>query len=739
MKTAVKTFYEKHKAACILWGLFLLSTIVRAVMAGFPKHILVLYDELYYYQYAENLAKGRGFPLIYQFEYNFQTRFLYSILISPAFFTSNRILQFKLIAFINSLLLNISVFPTYLLAKRVLGNNKWSLLCAVLCAISSDMVYSISFMADIPMMSIGLWLIYFIYVIIDSFGESKKQFLIYLSIFCLFAVLSILCKRSGIIFFLILPVSIGIIVISRGFEARLQLKNYMFLFGLLVLVIVFLCLMLKATNLQGNIYFQVRSVYLDLKNNAYGFLKYYLYSLVQILFAGMVVPIVLPYIYYRKYDKGGKRLLLIITLIVLAFTLSMNRISMREENIGRIHLRYLMFIWMPYFILLCKLILDKCIKNGIFEYILWAIVLVCTAGFMFFYQGPHKATLIDYTLLYWMEHWDNFHVLYAALTFVILIVSFCMMRSEKRLPYMASLLFFIFCVQMYNNQAAYRNYRAEYEMDQTGIQTTEAFVRDHPSNNFLIINTGQRVTTDNAKKFDYLSGKISDTYLNYPNVYRTSLDWLIEKEKESEDGRCDFRNESIYIDLFFLNQEVKNKRIDYILLPVDSGVGSLLEDCKEIELDGQEWYRLYQLSVPSVVPHINSIRLLQEGTQSFPVDCGAFLSRYFVDEKSSFVSSGAKQDYLVYGPYITLYPGNYTFKVEYSYRGNIENGEIGCLDINGEGVDPTKYVCSLSENETSAVIKMSASEIIENFEIRVYAKTDGLQVETIEIDYKPMD
>ncbi len=730
----IRNAFEQHKTLFLLWGLFFISVIVRTIIAAFPKHILVLYDELIYYSYAENLARGRGFPMIYQFLYNHQSRFLYSILISPAFLTHNRILQFRLIALINSLILSSGIFPTYLLAKDVINSKKWGIICGVLFILMPDMVYSISFMADIPMLPLGLWIIYAIYSIFDPHKRSNKVLMIVT--YCILQLVVIWLKKSGIVFCgVLLFMLIAYYIIPSIKKGNVDVKSislaciYVALFGC-ILIGVF-----RLTGFDDAIKGEVITIWNSIRNSGYEFVKYYCYFGMQIALALAIVPISVSYIYCLRFDEKGKRLLYVISITMLLYTVSINRISFIYRDIGRVHLRYLMFLWMPYIILFCKFLTLDIEKSKKIERIGWGIFIPGILAIFALYHGPHKASDIEYTMLYWVEKWGNYRNVYIITIFIIVVIVMILIHNRKNRVLGILMLFVWLGIQSYNNVMAFSRYKELYNMNISEIGAVESFIKEHPNEVFVVFNTGNSCEYESAELFNYLSTKISDTFFNYPNVLRVSLANLVEKEKNNSDENYNISNNPLRVDLFMLDKYYDYDMVDYIVIPNDAGAQVDEKCCSEVDVGMNQKYKIYKLTDKEVIPHIDSIRYIYEGQYTYPIEEDVFSSQYFENEEMVFESVEDNQMYVLYGPYIKLKPGDYRFILNYSYNGDKEQGELGFADINGAGIDAEEYKKPIMASNNSVEIDYHTEEAVDQFEVRAFAEAKGIKMDTIEIIY----
>ena len=110
-------------------GFFLVNFILRGILSSYSRAIRIYNDELYYYGIARSLFQGngitvRGVPVAFQ-------KILYSLILAPTFAIDSSVIQMKVIAWINSLLISLSVFPAYGIAKRLMKKSTY-IVCALL-------------------------------------------------------------------------------------------------------------------------------------------------------------------------------------------------------------------------------------------------------------------------------------------------------------------------------------------------------------------------------------------------------------------------------------------------------------------------------------------------------------------------------------------------------------------------------------------------------------------------------
>ena len=107
---------------CAVFGLFLAEILIRFCFADFSKSAHTYRDELRYLQIAKNIF-ANGSLSVYGAGNDYQ-KILYSLLLAPTYFIKNSIIRIKVIALINSVLVSSSIFPGYLIIKKISDGKK---------------------------------------------------------------------------------------------------------------------------------------------------------------------------------------------------------------------------------------------------------------------------------------------------------------------------------------------------------------------------------------------------------------------------------------------------------------------------------------------------------------------------------------------------------------------------------------------------------------------------------------
>lgn len=397
-----------HNPKQTLWIIFMVGFLVRLYFAVFLKHVWCYFDELSYYNVAENLAHGNGFPVVYPGTSFNSQRILYSILIAPAFLVPNREVQQYFIAFINTFILISGSIPVYKLSKYVTNKDKQSLFAAFMYVCLPDMAYNITFMSDIVMLPISLWIIYLSQYIISwkhLSGKSKIKYSIILFLTCMIATF------AKIAAFLFIPILILTMITNKNFKDKKKLFRSIIATIIFILLLFVLFLYLKdKIDILSHLYSGCKEILNSFSRSGnLVFIKMYLYTLMNIVLAFGIFPALFPYMFYRVLNHKEKVLLKYMTITVLLFLIGVTYGEVGTGSMtGNFHpamLRYVIFIWMPYFILFFDIIRKKASALKIRRIRPYVFLLVISICVIVFYRGVQVDSQIEQTLLYWAFGW----------------------------------------------------------------------------------------------------------------------------------------------------------------------------------------------------------------------------------------------------------------------------------------------------------------------------------------------
>ncbi|MBR2067455.1 MAG: hypothetical protein IJ875_04250, partial [Solobacterium sp.] len=300
--------------------LFIASVAFWVYIGHYARRLSIYNDELLYYSYAQNLVQGRGFPVVYSnIPYDIN-RYVYSILISPAFYMSNRYHQFQVLALINATIMSSAIIPLALLAKKMLLHFKTQLMALILFVVSADFCITLFYMADISFFTINIWMFYFAFCI---FKEKKKKAL-YALLFGIFAGLSMLNKRSSVIVIVAFSLTVVLYFFTEVFrkrENRASIWQYVF-------ALVFLA-GFAYLGYRLFLHFEFDKVILTILDRQKEYLEgedvhiaqRFIYYALQLAAASLYLPFALPVLFPERLKKEDRFLLIMVILTFIGFSL----------------------------------------------------------------------------------------------------------------------------------------------------------------------------------------------------------------------------------------------------------------------------------------------------------------------------------------------------------------------------------------------------------------------------------
>ncbi len=354
---SIKEFVNNHTKLCLI--IIFIFTVLgyAAVTSKMTTCTYQMIDEELYVNMARSFFYDGNFCKQYALQ-NYSC-VLYSIVISIAYFfySPERILF--LMRIINVILMSSSIFPTYLLTKKVCKNDKVkAILISILGTLVSDMVsvfYVIQENLNYPLF---LWIAYFIYLKFES--KDKRMIKLDITIVVMLAV--IFFVKSYSIAFAAAYFLYQFIDILR--EKKYKEIKWLFVQGLAFLALIALGMFLidfangfqEGTNHYTNQMMSIFPVTLE-KIGAllYGIFCYLIFS----IFTMGLFTVLLPISNIRNYEEKDRKFIgfLTVTLIITAIESAVIVYIPEEAGKlfpGKICTRYLAPLLIPYIIMFVK-------------------------------------------------------------------------------------------------------------------------------------------------------------------------------------------------------------------------------------------------------------------------------------------------------------------------------------------------------------------------------------------------
>ncbi|MCQ2515843.1 MAG: glycosyltransferase family 39 protein [Saccharofermentans sp.] len=536
--------------------LFIVSCVIRTLLANYIKVLYTYNDELYYYQIAENIARGNGFPIVRNEAINFY-KILYPALISPAFLFKARTTQAFVVALINSVCMSSTVFPLYLISKKILNSKLLRILMCLFFVVFPDLTLSMTFMSEILMLPVTTWLIYGFYELLNLKGTKSYWISLALGA-ATFA--GYLCKEIVLLIMGAYMLTALIDVIKRRKIDRDDVLKVVILalgFGLSYLAFSLLIVRNSIASYNVN---ETLSTALSF-DQILSFLSIFVYYIMAILVSYCFFTVIIPLICYKQLDKETQKLYtltlasLVLTLLVCIFFTNLREDV--DKLVPILHFRYFTFVWMPLLIVFLKTIEIKPQIN-LFKLVSIAIVFALTLLFRFY--DIFIGSSVDHLFLMSVSQIYYLKLLLLKIGFIVaIIVGIVLIKFKKTsalyaLTLVSLLVIFVVDTKFCCKDNLYR--KSCPDLYYAPVTEVSDFVTSHSENSFMI------------------------TY------YRD------EGQQRALDTFCNYENVDTYMSYDLIGDEYYN--YDYVILqnnPYDV----------EIYLDGEElihneWYRVIKLS-----------------------------------------------------------------------------------------------------------------------------------------------
>ena len=149
---------SKHVDIIGVGLIFVVGVIFHYFCADFSKAIETYPDELRYYTIARNIFRGNGLQ-IRGIDTSFQ-KLTYTWVLAPLLSISDSVLRLKIIGLVNSIIMMLSVFPTWLICKELKIERKAMYCVLLLVGIWPDLMLSMTFMSEVVYWPIFLSFVY---------------------------------------------------------------------------------------------------------------------------------------------------------------------------------------------------------------------------------------------------------------------------------------------------------------------------------------------------------------------------------------------------------------------------------------------------------------------------------------------------------------------------------------------------------------------------------------------------
>ena len=221
-------------------------------------------------------------------------------------------------------------------------------------------------------------------------------------------------------------------------------------------------------------------------------------------------------------------------------------------------LRYLCYLWIPLLCLFLAFLEYNLPKKNV---TLFVLSIIPALLIFFIFKGSYGIFAVDNMMLRFID--ARFSIAYL-LNFKIALILLCVFvaflfhqHKNKVILFLFSLILIGSVFNNYKNITELREFYAVTENQKIEMAALEKFVKENQNKNFLIANNQWWYNTYQP---------LADTFLNYPNVYTTNLEYFIRMD-DSPVLVKDYEIPLLWLYSNDLNKTYHLEKIDYVILP----------------------------------------------------------------------------------------------------------------------------------------------------------------------------
>ncbi len=375
---------------------FLIGVLLRYMASCYMKNPTIYWDELKYYDLARSIFHGFGLTVC-NTPTNFQ-KILYPVVLSPLFAVRNVEMRIRLIALLNSLLMNSCVFPLWRICSKLGVEKRRQIVLAAFLILWPDMVMTETFMSENL-----YWPLFFWYITLHCCRREQDCRLRGLAEGALIYG-GFLCKE---VFPVVLAADAICLLLERKLCPREKEERRREWCRLLLAAVVFGVLFILGKLFifsgLGRSYNQSDPSALAQRNAPLYLVYAVLYLIISTLLAVQLLPLAIPLLRFRRMKPEQQRFFLFIGVFILcviggiAYT-----ISIREDlgsMIPRVHLRYYapaVFLLLPVFA-----VCPECSDTASRKNELGILLILALSVLALFHSSPNLF-IVDQMTLRWV-------------------------------------------------------------------------------------------------------------------------------------------------------------------------------------------------------------------------------------------------------------------------------------------------------------------------------------------------
>ncbi len=324
---------------------------------------------------------------------------------------------------------------------------------------------------------------------------------------------------------------------------------------------------------------------------------HFLYNIMYILMAVGILPMILPALYGKDMNNEARKLYIINTCLALVGVLFMTSYMSdhTEPSPTRGILRYVCFLWLPYFIVFFSMYKRCKEKVNVIKWISFMIVL---GVFILFFKGAKTGSSIDMDMLFYIVY--HFTFVMWQLKFplaVVAVVTVPLYHRNRALLYKGFWTCFAL-IMLLDNALMLKDHYTRYGMSQeeySYIYEIESFIREHPDDTFIMCEQYR----EGVNRYGNCVG--NTFYGGIPNVYSIYFAYFASDSEKKGERKLD---DIVKITPFGAKAEELN-RADYLLVQNTQPYHIYGDNAKMILGSETACFDLYELKDHGTIPNID--------------------------------------------------------------------------------------------------------------------------------------
>lgn len=550
--------------------IFVLSILIRSILAIITGEYITFRDELLHLNIAKALANGDG--IAFRGYYVKRYDFLYSFCISIATLATNAEVEHILVMVINSILMSSVVFPTYFLSKKFMLNIKYVYAISIISLCIPEMIYTSSVLQENLMYPFAIWYLYLFFLLYENIDKNKNA--IILSIFTF-----ILClvKDFGLAFFTGTVLFFFFELIANKKNRKFFLKTMLLYSCSFLIIWLMYRRMIERLTYEDTMVIQAGNIFIYLFDTILNPSKllrliypFIIYCISTITFYG-IFPILIPFSQYKDLSQKERELLRLSFFIILSYIGVTCILITSKENYNslnlRIHYRYYFFMIIPIYIVFFSMIKKAKMSISLFILLFFYLLILSITKIALVFGARIDCPIAN--ILDWFNSEMLKQTIVILIIFFVFFCTYLLYRRKNKLAFIFIfvVMFFTFLIDSFiGYKIWYRTKNANQKQRDYILQINKYIERSTNDAEDLLLIIG-----DDEQKIFYLEAYLQQPYkVVTRNEFIAYMNDMKQREIHMEGFSQKFKSKTKVAPTYIITQEyMKIKGYSIVFLDTD--------------------------------------------------------------------------------------------------------------------------------------------------------------------------